>query len=57
MLLSKIPLNELRKAELKIGCNSDSNFDSESIFRSLSASSEFMAMAINRSQDFMKARW
>lgn len=56
MLVSEIPLHELKKAELKIGCNSDSNFDSERIFRSLSTSSEFMTMAINRSQDFVKSR-
>jgi hypothetical protein len=41
---------------LSIG-HSDSKFDSKSLFDSLNATSQFMAMAINRSQDFMKARY
>jgi hypothetical protein len=63
MLLSKIPLKELMAAESKMHLESESNSESsdseskfESIFSSLNASSQFMTMAINRSQDFMKAR-
>jgi K+-sensing histidine kinase KdpD len=55
MLLSKIPPDELRTAEAKINGNADFRFDSKSLFDSLNATSQFMAMAINRSQDFMKA--
>jgi hypothetical protein len=56
MLLPKIPLMELRRAESKIHCDSGTDSGFESIFSSLNASSQFMTMAINRSQDFMKAR-
>mmetsp|Transcript_22336 Transcript_22336/g.21576 ORF Transcript_22336/g.21576 Transcript_22336/m.21576 type:complete len:843 (-) Transcript_22336:1181-3709(-) len=55
MLISKIPEHHMRTAEAKIHSPSDSKIDSKSIFDSLDASSQFMAMAINRSQDFMKA--
>jgi signal transduction histidine kinase len=57
MLLSKIPAHYIRIAESKINCHSNCKIDSKSIFESLNASSQFMAMAINRSQDFMKARY
>jgi signal transduction histidine kinase len=56
ILLSKFPLHDLRLAESKINGASCAKFDSKSIFDSLNATSQFMAMAINRSQDYMKAR-
>eukprot|EP00596_Hydrurales_sp_CCMP1899_P000104 CAMPEP_0119052826 /NCGR_PEP_ID=MMETSP1177-20130426/73990_1 /TAXON_ID=2985 /ORGANISM="Ochromonas sp, Strain CCMP1899" /LENGTH=518 /DNA_ID=CAMNT_0007032513 /DNA_START=1257 /DNA_END=2813 /DNA_ORIENTATION=- len=58
MLLSMIPPRHIRTAEEKINLNNphpDSKIESKGIFDSLNASSQFMAMAINRSQDYMKA--
>ena len=54
--MSGIPKNVLQSARETFQRNGAGvSFDLQSIFESLTATCKFMAMAINRSQDFMKA--
>ena len=56
VFISKIPTDAINFASVLIQTeNSGGKFETEPIFHSLSANCKFMCMAINRSQDFMKA--